>query len=60
VRFHDPKEWALLQRAKGWFSTVRKYRLRVLVYGERTVRRAETVTTETMVETRMALEVRST
>jgi hypothetical protein len=31
-----------------------------MVYGERTVRRAETVTTETIVETRIALEVRST
>jgi hypothetical protein len=60
VRFHDPKEWALLQRAKGWSSAVRKYRLRVMVYGERTVSKAETVTTETIVETRIALEARST
>jgi hypothetical protein len=30
------------------------------VYGERMVRRAETVTTEIAVETRMALETRST
>jgi hypothetical protein len=58
--FHDPREWALLQRAKGRSSAVRKYRLGVLVYGERTVRRAETVTTETIVETRIALEARST
>lgn len=33
---------------------------RAPVYGERMVRRAETVTTEIAVETRMALETRST
>jgi hypothetical protein len=29
LRFHDPREWALLQRAKGRSLAVRKYRLGV-------------------------------
>jgi hypothetical protein len=48
VCFHDPEERALLQRAKGWVSTVRRYRFFVVAYGERAVRRVETVMTETM------------
>ena len=56
--FQDARGLGLLRRAEGWFSSVRKYRFRV--YGERTVRRAETVKVETTVEIRIALEMRST
>ena len=46
--------------AQGRFSSVRRYRLWVPVYAEKAVRRAETVMTEIAVETRIALETRST